>query len=181
MGNPEKNTQAYFDKLSQTTAGKHKKADAKFAKTPKGKRFRRAVQEKIIVKLKAAELALEQKTSKANTYYRQLGPLRAQFDQVSVKLDKANAKLERTTTENENLVAARKKIKEDHKQETRLLEKEVAELRGKLRTAQRDLNRWLLFWGWVKAHSRPGTLQWLERLWRKGPRRAPDHCWGDGQ
>ncbi len=71
------------------------------------------------------------------------------------------------------------------------LQAEVTRLRSKVRVrdsleedlkhARAQLNRWLLFWGWVKAHSREGALRWLERFWAKGPKRSPDGCWGGGQ
>ena len=65
--------------------------------------------------------------------------------------------------------------------ERRRVDEEHAQLRKRLKKAEKQVDLWLLFWGWVQAHSRPKTLEWLQRLWKRGPRPAPDRCWGGGQ
>ena len=59
--------------------------------------------------------------------------------------------------------------------------REQKDLKKTNKELEKALGRWELFWGWVKAHSNPGALSWLERLWLRCPRRVPDGCWGDGQ
>ena len=45
---------------------------------------------------------------------------------------------------------------------------QVAELTKELNAAKKELQLWVLFWGWVKTHSKPTTLRWLQKLWQKG-------------
>ena len=58
---------------------------------------------------------------------------------------------------------------------------ETKQANAEAKQLTKKLDGWLLFWGWVKAHCPGHVVRRLERLWRRGPRRAPDNCWGGGQ
>ena len=70
--------------------------------------------------------------------------------------------------------AAHNEVEQNLRPRLNALEKEAKSMR-------KELNKWTLFWGWVQAHAKPETLRYLKRLWTKGPRAAPDNCWGGGQ
>ena len=163
MGNPVYGTPAWHKKLKATKFAKQNRSLQKLARSPKGLRLIRAATEKLAAKRKQCEQELEKQTLKANKYYRGLGHLRtkaASLEAVVVKMkDQADrGRLERRRVDEEN-----------------------AQLRKRLKKAEKQVDLWLLFWGWVQAHSRPKTLEWLQRLWKRGPRPAPDRCWGGGQ
>ena len=167
MGNPQRGSKQWDDKITQTRVRKQRLSLAKLAKSTRVlglvRAARRAEALKWDQKQQDLRKQLEAQTLKANKYYRELGPLKAAFERSSKALAKRDAEV--------------KKL--------RALSKEDADNLGKtsneLNKTRKELRSWVLFWGWVKTNSRPATLAWLQRLWQKGPRRAPDACWGGGQ
>jgi hypothetical protein len=152
MGNPAPGTKAYDRKLAATQRRKTMQRHTKFLKQP---RVKKAM---ALVRAKAAEEsdALRRRSNchmvRASTAEKKAALLQKQNDDLQAEVTRLRSK-----------VRVRDSLEED------------------LKHARAQLNRWLLFWGWVKAHSREGTLRWLERLWTKGPKRSPDGCWGGGQ
>ena len=163
MTNPEKDTPEYQAKLKQTRLGKQRRSDNKFAKSPKGLRLIRATQLRILAKTKNVQDNMQEEinkhSSRANSYYRDLARVRKQVDRIPV-LESKSKRLA-------------KKVEE--------LEEALEAAGDKRKALEKELRTWTMFWGWVRVHSRPGTLMWLRRLWEKGPKAAPDKCWGGGQ
>lgn len=144
MGNPPKGTKAYARKLEQTRVAKQSLADAKFGKTPKGRRLQCKLRKGFLAKLhntnrelKQEAAQLQTKALKANTYYRELVPLRSRVALFEAQL---------------------KKERQAFRSERAQLREHTEELQTKLKKTTTQLNRWLLFCGLVEAHSRPGLF-----------------------
>ena len=60
----------------------------------------------------------------------------------------------------------------DHEEKLADLHKQLRAQKAETKRLEKELSLWHLFWGWVQAHSRPATLSYLSRLWKKGPRKA---------
>ena len=163
MGNPAQNTPAYFRKLEATKQRKAKIRHAKFLKDRRVTKLARLVRKETAAK-----------------YERETDALRRRSNAHMMKANKADGlrkQNEDLKAENKDLQAEVKKLRNKF----RARANEAESLEADLKHTQAELKRWLVFWDWVKVHSREGTLRWLERLWKKGPKRAPDRCWGGGQ
>ena len=55
------------------------------------------------------------------------------------------------------------------------------QLQDELTAANGAIKEWKKLWGWIKAHARAPTWNWLQRLKRDGPPKARDRGWGGGQ
>lgn len=177
MGDYKKNTPQYDRKLEQSRNAKQIKSDAKLAKSSKGKRLMKSTRVKFITKFKEvqkrnrnSEKELEQKTMKANKYYRQLGPLSAK-----------NAALEKEVAKLKSKLLGAEAAKKEKFAEAQALKKERAGLNRRFSAATQELHNWKDFWCNVEAHARPQTLKFLERLWANGAPRSRDSGWGGGQ
>ena len=181
MGDPKKGTRAYVDKLRATKLAKAVRRKIALRSKPV---VRQIVSEtlqrersKWLGLMKQARDENDSVVCRSNKHMRESRKHRRSSEHFKSQAQRLQNEVQR--------LKERVMAKEEHANVLKkLLRQERAksdELVKENRCLEREVGRWTLFWGWVKAHSRPGTLKWLERLWQRGPRRAPDGCWGAGQ
>lgn len=159
MGTPKTKKQ-YVAKLSLTKAAKTLKREEAFKKKPKVMKVVRAAVRCVRTQWQDEVDTL---TTRSNKHMRESCANRHRAVDLEGEVSMLRKKLE-----------AVKHAKGMALAECSVLKQENQKL-------QEKLSRWTLFWGWVEGHARPGTLNWLTRLWAKGPRAATYESWGGGE
>ena len=156
MGNPTKGTAAYEAKLVKNNLRKQARRWSQFLKTDRARKLMALARERYQGQLRQAKATADERTRRANAYMRLNRDLKIQLD------DERRRNAAHTAMEKDLLAR-------------------VTELEKETKRMRKELNKWTMFWGWVQTHAKVGTLRYLKKLWTKGPRAAPDKCWGGGQ
>lgn len=178
MGSPSFGTPAYHKELKATKAAKQLKRKAAFQEKPKVK----GLVNRVVAEWRKRRDALAREWQKTyddlmvrcNKYMRSVNHL-----EKHINVERATAS--RYKKWHAELKAKHDDVCEKLDEEMRSLRKDLAACRAELKSSNKKVGDWELFWRWVRAHSRPGTIKWLQRLWCRRPRPAPDNCWGGGQ
>ena len=163
MGNPHKGTPAYKRKLKQSR-------DSKRARTAKRLLRRAGVKKKLLESTAWSNAEIDKWRRMSNQHMLAATGCKAQLKTTTAECASLHRKLGRANT-----LALRQSF------ELKEMQQELHDLRAEQRDNKKELSKWHLYWGWVKAHSRKSNFEWLERLWTKGPPRSKDRGWGGGQ
>ena len=170
MGNPVKGTRPYKKKLLESKLSRALVRSVAFSKRPAARALVFAERAKWVKSMKAMRDDLDAARSQSSRNMRACGYARSE----------CNAAQHQVAMLGKKVAKLKERMKEDHDSKEDLMRENKA-LKKANKELEKMLDLWKLFWGWVEAHSNPGTLKWLQRLWSRGPRKAPDGCWGGGQ
>ena len=178
MGSPAFGTPAYHKKLKATKAAKQLKRKAAFQEKPQVKGLLNCGIAEWRKRRDALAREWQKKydnlTIRCNKYTGSVNHLEKQ-----IKVERATAS--RYKKWHAELKAKHMAEREKFEEDIQRLRKDLAACRAELKSSNKKVGDWELFWRWVRAQSRPGIIQWLQRLWCRGPRPAPDNCRGGGQ